>query len=250
MRKSISGIYIDPVLLDVLADIDPFLPVGYVLTGSCAYQVLLPNLANHPAKDLDLVVYPPKGSKYALVDPSIVDKFFVVRVYLFRRGYRYALVHKQTGCWVDIFPRRSEPHFIEAKTQNGRNIRISRIEETAYGICLGNLEKICLGKTVSLDFVNKLKRLTPFLDMKLFSEIVRSNSEETEGMTSFFDHVITPHNIIGYASNPPRALPTPGAKLSDYPTQCVVDPNGVAVEEPSVYSQAANLCERFRRQRQ
>ncbi|MCX6766807.1 MAG: hypothetical protein NT170_03455 [Candidatus Moranbacteria bacterium] len=67
---------LDKLAKEVLHDLVPFLPEGYVLTGSAAYTLLVPALSDKIIKDVDVVVYPLQDSN-DLVDKRITDKFYI-----------------------------------------------------------------------------------------------------------------------------------------------------------------------------
>ena len=207
---------LDKLAEEVLHDLVPCLPEGYVLTGSVAYTLLVPALADKVIKDVDVVVYPLKDSN-DLVDRQITDKFYIIRLFVTKRGFQFSLIHKKIGCWVDIFPRKRTPRFVEVNTDHNQKMKLHKIEEIVYGLCVSTLEKTYEKKSVKKDSIDKLKRLAPFIDLTLFDQLVSENIDQTTHMTSAFDSSINTREIIQYIINNCRPFTPLGYKLENYP---------------------------------
>lgn len=234
---------LDALTERILNDIVPYLPEGYVVTGSGAYKLLIPSLANKASKDLDVIIYPTKtsGGSGDLVAKNITDKFYVTRLFTTKRGFQFSLVHKDTGCWVDIFPRKHTPRFVEVETSNGQTIRAHKLEEIVYGLCVGTLEKAYGSRTVLADSIEKLQRLKPHINLAEFSEIVRENISQTQYMTDAFDESINTPEIIEYVIANCQPYSPPGYAFDAYPTDQATTPNGLQIEDEATYAKAMKL---------
>lgn len=228
---------LDKLTEEVFYGLVPYLSEGYALTGSGAYKLLLPALADTVIKDIDVIIYPLRESS-DLIDREITEGFYITRLFMTKRGFQFSLVHKGLGCWVDLFPRKRTPRFVEVTVDHNRKIKLHNLEEMVYGLCLSTLEKAYGKKTVLNDSIEKLKRLVPYLDMKLFDQIVAENIDQTEYMTPAFNASINTREIIQYVINNCRPYSPSGYKFDNYPVDQAITPNSLQVEGPAIYSQA------------
>lgn len=226
---------LDKLAKEVLNDLVPCLPEGFALTGSAAYTLLVPALADKVIKDVDVVVYPLQDSN-DLVDGKITNKFYIIRLFVTKRGFQFSLIHKKIGCWVDIFPRKRTPRFVEVNIDHNQKIKLHKIEEIVYGLCVSTLEKTYEKRSVKKDSIDKLKRLAPYVDLAIFDQLVSDNIDQTIYMASAFDGSINTREIIQYVINNCRPFTPPGYKLENYPVDQAIAPNGLRVEDPATYS--------------
>jgi len=228
----------------VLRDLVPYLPEGYALTGSSSYMLLVPELADRAIKDVDVVVYP-LGQPADLVDNKVTDDFYITRLFATQRGLQFGLVHKGTGCWVDIFPRVHAPRFVEVNDNYNQHIRLHNLEEIVYGLCLSTLEKTFYKRSVLSDSIHKLKRLEPYVNMELFDQIVAENINQTSLMVEAFGESINTREIIRFVIANCRAHTPPAYNFEAYPPGRITTPNGLQVENPEVYNEAMRLHAKY-----
>jgi hypothetical protein len=122
--------------------------------------------------------------------------------------------------------------------ENGRKIKLHTIEEMAYGLCIGILEKTYSKINVTPDSLKKLQQLIPYIDIKLFSEIVHENLDQTAYMTEAFGDSINTQSMIQYVIENCRPYTPPGYRFEAYPANQTTAPNGLHVEDPLTYTLA------------
>lgn len=225
---------LDKLAEKVLRDLVPYFKKEYALTGSISYKLLMPEFDDWSRRDVDIVVYPIPVAE-ASVENNIRDKFYIIRLFKTKRGIHFSLIHKDTGIWVDIFPREKEPAFTEITLDNGQKIKLVTIEESVYGLCLGILERIYLKKFVGADSFEKLKRLAPYVNLDLLNQLIQENLDQTVYLTSFFDESINTVSIIQYIIKNCKPYTPLGYKLENYPSDQITTPNGLRVEDPAIY---------------
>ena len=230
---------LNPLAEKILSDLEPYFLEGYGVTGSNSYKLLIPGISNKPIKDIDFVAYPLKKQNVNLINKNITNKFYVTRIFLTIRGYQLGLVHKDIGCWVDIFPRTQEPLF-KVITDKGREIRLHMVEEIAYGICVATLEKVSgqRSKTVEKNHLDTLKLLAPYINPEVIKKVVDANLSQNEYMAKTFGKIINTPKIIQYVIENYSPYNPPGYNLKSYPSNQAVMPNGLSVEEPAIYNRA------------
>ncbi len=228
---------LDKFIEFVLRDLDFCIKTEYALTGSISYKLLLPEFNDWPCKDVDIVAYPVPVTEVS-VKNNIRDKFYIIRLFKTKRGIHFSLIHKDTGSWVDIFPREKEPALTEITLDNKQKIKLVTIEESVYGLCLGILERIYLKKFVGVDSFEKLKRLVPYVNLDLLNQLIQENLDQTACLTSFFDESINTVSIIQYIIKNCKPYTPPGYKLENYPSDQITAPNGLHIEDPQKYKNA------------
>jgi len=221
----------------VLRDLAPYLKKEYAFTGSISYKLLIPEFDDWSCRDIDIVVYPVPVTESS-VENNIRDKFYIIRLFKTKRGIHFSLIHKNTGIWVDIFPRKKEPAFTEINLADGRKIKLVPIEESVYGLCLGILERIYLKKFVGAISFEKLKCLAPHVNLVLLNQLIQENLDQTVYLTPFFAESINTTSIIQYIIKGCKPYIPPGYKLDNYPSDQITTPNGLRVEDPATYKKA------------
>jgi len=222
---------LDKLVEIVLKDLTPYIKTEYALTGSISYKLLLPEFSDWSCRDVDVVAYPIPVTEVS-VENNIRDKFFIIRLFKTKRGIHFSLIHKNTGSWVDIFPRKKEPAFVEITLDNEKKIKLVTIEEGVYGLCLGILERTYLKKFVGADSIEKLKRLAPYVNLEKFNKLVQENIDQTTYLTSIFDNSINTASIIQYIIKNCKPYAPPGYRLENYPPDQITAPNGLQIEDP------------------
>ncbi|MCX6766806.1 MAG: hypothetical protein NT170_03450 [Candidatus Moranbacteria bacterium] len=127
---------------------------------------------------------------------------------------------------------------MELNADNNHKIKLHKIEEIVYGLCLSTLEKTYEKKSVKKDSIDKLKRLAPYVDLTLFDQLVSENIDQTMYMTSAFDSSINTRGIIEYVINNCQPFTPPGYKLDNYPVDQTTTSNGLQMEDLETYNRA------------
>lgn len=220
----------------VLGELVPHLDGEYLLTGSSAYGLLLPSLSRRPCKDTDIIIYPTNEEGTVSVDEGVAKYFYITRLFSTKRGFQYGLVHKKTATWVDLFPRKKMPRFVEITFNNNQKVKVHTVEEIVYGLCVATLEKTYYKNSPVLpDSIEKLKRLAPHVNQRILTEIVRENIDQTKYMTGTFGNLINTGSIIRSITEHCPPYNPPGYKFDNYPKNQIIAPNGLSVESPLNY---------------
>ena len=243
MRENLLEQIFSPITRRVIRDAVPAFIQGYCLTGSGAYQLQLPNMPKHSINDVDFVVYPLNDDPN-LIGANITDKFYITRAAKTSRGLQMSLVHKASGCWVDIFPRDKVPRYIEQTTEFGE-MKLHQVEEIAYGLCVSILERTQQKRVVLSDSIEKLKRLTPYLDLDLFDQIADENAEQANLVGATFGQFTTGKDMLSYVVRHAKSFTPPGYRFEDYPRITDRTQNGLGIESADNYSRAMSIHNQY-----